>query len=163
MLTDLYLKTTEYFAGDPKRIQHFTKVHAYAMMIGKLEQMNKDELKILEAASIVHDVGIKKAEELYGYSDGKLQEQLGPDVAEELLMQCDFKKVEIARISYLVGHHHSYNQIDGLDFRILVEADFLVNLFEEEASKEMILNAYERVFKTETGKKLCRIMFGLLE
>ena len=34
----------------------------------------------------------------------------------------------IRRVEYLVGHHHTYKDIDGLDYQILVEADFLVNI-----------------------------------
>lgn len=34
------------------------------------------------------------------------------------------------RVSYLVGHHHTYDHIDGMDYQILVEVDFLVNFNE---------------------------------
>lgn len=161
MLTDLILKTTRFFEGDPKRIQHLLKVHSYAVLIGTMENLNEEEMRVLEAAAIVHDVGIKKAEELYGYNDGKLQEQFGPDAAEQLLIDCDFKKVEISRICYLVGHHHSYDKVDGKDFRILVEADFIVNLYEDGASPENIRNAYERIFVTESGREVCRTVYNI--
>ena len=48
-----------YYARDPKRIQHFIKVHDFAGMIGKLEGLEDDEQNILEIAAIVHDIGIK--------------------------------------------------------------------------------------------------------
>ena len=56
---------------------------------------------------------------------------------------------------------HTYHNIDGLDYQILVEADFLVNLFEDNLSKEAALNAYQNIFKTETGKRICKEMFAL--
>ena len=74
-LDDLFLKMIAYYAGDPKRIQHFTKVHSYARIIGVGEEMDAASLFILEAAAYTHDIGIKPAEEKYGSSDGKLQEQ----------------------------------------------------------------------------------------
>jgi len=38
----------------------------------------------------------------------------------------------------LIGNHHTYDKIDGIDFQILVEADFLVNIYEDEINKESI-------------------------
>ena len=46
-----------------------------------------------------------------------------------------------------------------MDHQILIEADFLVNLFENNRPAETIRSAYERIFRTETGKLLCRRMF----
>ena len=34
MLEKLFLEMIAYYSGDPKRIQHFTKVHSYAKLIG---------------------------------------------------------------------------------------------------------------------------------
>lgn len=59
-------------------------------------------------------------------------------------------------MEYLVGHHHTYKDIDGLDYQILVEADFLVNYFENGLDKEHIKKSAEKIFKTETGKKNCK-------
>ena len=61
----------------------------------------------------------------------------------------------------MIAHHHTYQNIDGLDYQILVEADFLVNLFEDNLSKEATVNAYQNIFKTETGKRICKEMFAL--
>ena len=65
----------------------------------------------------------------------------------------------IARVCYLVGHHHTYDGIDGMDYQILVEADFLVNLFEDKVSPEGCKNAYHKIFRTESGKRLYRTMY----
>ncbi len=157
----LYLTMLEYYAGDPKRIQHFIKVHSLSRLIGSMENLPKEQLCILEAAAYVHDIGIKEAESRYGTSNGKLQEELGPELAEAMLTKCGFAENEIERISYLVGHHHTYTNIDGADYQILVEADFLVNLYEDENSTESIKAAYNGIFKTTSGKKICATMFGL--
>ena len=71
----------KYYTGDPKRIQHFIKVYQFAKMIGELEKLPEEVQYILETAAIVHDIGIKPAEEKYGSCGGKLQEQEGPAAA----------------------------------------------------------------------------------
>ena len=46
-LFDLFSAMTDYYAGDPVRINHFVKVHAYARQIGLAEQLNADALFLL--------------------------------------------------------------------------------------------------------------------
>ena len=58
---------------------------------------------------------------------------------------------------------HTYDHVEGMDYQILIEADFLVNMLEDDMSERSIRKAYEQIFKTESGKKLCRVMFGLEE
>lgn len=160
-LDQLYMEMISYYQGDPKRIQHFIKVHSLARLIGKLEGMEKMELDILEAAAYVHDIGIKKAEEKYHSTSGTYQEQEGPALAEEMLKKLDFSKEEIDRICFLVGHHHTYSNMEGMDYQILVEADFLVNLYEDNCDKKAVEAAYKKIFRTNTGKEICRKMFQL--
>lgn len=150
-----------YYRGDPKRIQHFIKVYQFARMIGEGEKLGAPLQHVLETAAIVHDIGIRIAEEKYNDCNGKLQEQEGPAEAERLLDSLGYEPEVIARVSYLVGHHHTYTDVDGADYQILLEADFLVNLYEDGLGKEAAEKAYDSVFRTETGKKICRDMFGL--
>lgn len=157
----LITEMMKYYTGDPKRIQHFIKVYQFAKMIGEMEGLPEEEQHILETAAIVHDIGIKPAEEKYGRCGGKLQEQEGPDVAEKMLQRLGYEPKVIDRVCYLVGHHHTYDQIDGSDYRILVEADFLVNLYEDGVSKDAVKNAYDKIFRTETGRRVCSLMFSV--
>ena len=60
----------------------------------------------------------------------------------------------VQRICFLIAHHHTYQSVDDIDYQILIEADFLVNMFEEKMSKEQIQIAKEKYFKTQTGKQL---------
>lgn len=161
LLLDLYLKMTEYYANDPRRIQHFVKVHSFARLIGQLERLPADRLFILEAAALTHDIGIKAAETKYGRCDGKLQEKEGAPLAEKMLSQLGFSAEVISRVTFLVGHHHTYTDVDGPDYQILLEADFLVNLFEDNSSPDAVRAAYQNIFKTASGQKLGRIMFGI--
>lgn len=160
LLNCLYKNMITYFAGDPKRIQHFVKVHSFAKLIAQAENLTDEQLLILEAAAYVHDIGIKPAEYEQGKCNGKLQERYGPAEAENMLQACGFSEQQTKRVSYLVGHHHTYTDIDGIDYQILVEADFLVNLYEEHCSKEAIQHTCQKIFKTKTGKNICKTMFG---
>ena len=160
IMEDLIVKMTEFNAGDPKRIQHFLKVYEFAHVIGIREGLDPETLHILEMAAILHDIGIRPSEEKYGRCDGKMQEQEGPAYAKEILAQFpEVTAAETERICYLIAHHHTYNKIDEIDYQILVEADFLVNIMEDGLSKEAALKAYESIFKTTCGKMICREMF----
>lgn len=150
-----------YYSGDPKRIQHFLKVYQFAKLIGEQEELDEQTRFTLETAAIVHDIGIRNAEEKFGQCNGKLQEQEGPPEAEKLLAALGYDENVINRVSYLVGHHHTYTNVDGMDYRILLEADFLVNIYEDGLDKEAVLSVLENVFRTETGIRLCRTMFGV--
>ena len=161
LLDRLFEKMIDYYRGDPSRIQHFDKDQAYAERIGRREKLGERELFRLEAAAYVHDIGIKPAEEKYGDCSGKLQEQEGPEAAGKMLGELGFDREDAERICYLVGHHHTYRQIDGMDYQILVEADFLVNLYEEQAGLQAGRAAEEKIFKTSAGKRILEQMFGL--
>ncbi len=114
-----------------------------------------------EAAAIVHDVGIKIGEKLYGVCTGKQQEQLGPPMAKRMLADAGYPADITERACYLVGHHHTYTDIDGVDLQILIEADLIVNLYDDAVSMDGIISAYNDIFRTESGKLLCRQMFGI--
>lgn len=156
----LKIAMIEYFKGDKKRINHFIKVHSYAKCIGELEHLSPKDLFILEVASIVHDIGIKNSELKYNSSSGKYQEIEGVPECEKLLSRLNFEKSVIERVSYLVGHHHTYDNIVGLDYQILVEADFIVNLFEDNSSISAVKSVREKIFKTNTGLLLLDNIFN---
>lgn len=161
MINKLHLAMIKLYSGDIKRIQHFCKVHSYAKLIAEMEHIDVDTLFILEAAALTHDIGIHYCEEKYGDCNGKLQEKEGPAIAEKLLADLNFDAKVSERVQYLIAHHHTYDDIDGIDYQILVEADFLVNLFEDESANQGIEHAYRKIFKTDSGKKICREMFHL--
>lgn len=161
LLNRLFLAMIKFDEGDPLRIQHFTKVHSYARLIAQSEEMDPDAEFTLEAAAYVHDIGIHVAEEKYGHQNGKLQEQEGPAAAWKMMTELHFPEKVIERVEYLVGHHHTYTNIDSLDYQILVEADFIVNLFEDHVDEQAVRSARDKIFKTKTGTKVLSEMFGL--
>ena len=133
-LDDLALHMITYYAADPARIQHFIKVHSFAALIARQEGMD---------------------------AAGRYQEELGPAPARAMMLECGFTPAQADRVAYLVGHHHTYTNIDGMDYQILVEADFLVNLYEDSVPKAAAQNALDKIFKTQTGKTICKEMFAL--
>ncbi len=110
----LAVRMISYYTGDAARIQHFLKVHALSRLIGQMEGINDKTLFILEAAAYVHDIGIKPAEAKYNSCAGPYQEELGPAEADKMLSELGFERDVIKRVCYLVGHHHTYKNIDGL-------------------------------------------------
>ena len=142
-------KMMEYYAGDPKRVQHFLKVYEFAKLIGESEELEPEKLYI----------GIKISEKKYGSSGGKYQEKEGPAVAEPMLCALGYDEAVIDRVLFLIAHHHTYTGIEGEDYQILVEADFLVNLFEDGSSRETAEKVRENIFKTKTGMKYLETLF----
>ena len=149
----------EYYGTDLRRINHFLKVFSFAKTIGEGESLDADNQNLLEVSAIVHDIGIKQSELKYNSSAGKYQELEGPAEAEKLLSKLGYDSSFIEKVCYLVGHHHTYSQIDSKPYQILVEADFLVNLFEDGASINAVKKAEEKIFRTPTGIKLLKKMY----
>lgn len=159
MITTITDQMMQYYQGQRKRINHFMKVFAYSQMIGKSEHLDEKTQKILEITALMHDIGIKVSEVKYGSSAGKYQEIEGPSVAREMLENLNIEEDIIDRVCYIIGHHHTYDCIEGLDYQILVEADFLVNLDEHQSSKDAIAHAKKNIFKTKTGIAYLEKMF----
>lgn len=153
-------KTIVYFEGDVKRINHALKVYGFAKSIGELEGMSEEKLRVLELAAILHDIGIKESERKYASSAGKYQELEGPPIAKALLQGFDLANQIVDRVCYLIGNHHSYSKIDDLDFQILVEADFLVNIFEDGMTEDQIASIRLKYFKTSTGMDYLNSLYG---
>jgi len=149
----------DYFGSDVRRINHALKVHGFACAIGFGEELDSPAMEILEMAAVLHDIGIPVAEAKYGSCIGKYQEMEGPPLAREILQQLKVNSETVERVCYLIGNHHTYSKIDGIDFQILVEADFLVNIFEDEMSHEIIERIVKKIFKTATGLSLLRRMY----
>lgn len=152
----------KYDCGDVPRIQHFVKVHNFARIIGIAEGLGEEELFVLEAAAILHDIGIHAAEAKYGNCSGKHQEELGPDEAKKILKEVSgFDENQTERICWLIAHHHTYTDVTSADHRILLEADFLVNSFEANVSKEGIISFCKNVFRSESAIAMLSDMWNI--
>ncbi len=142
-----------YFGNDRKRIDHAKEVMDYANELLKEEG---GDWHIVIPASILHDVGIKVAEEKYRSSAGYYQETEGPAVARKILLQVGFKKDDIEQICQIIAHHHSPGKIDTRNFRVVYDADWLVNLKEDPVTKDKtrLKGLIDKVFLTDAGRIL---------
>ncbi|WP_251861275.1 hypothetical protein [Clostridium sp. Marseille-Q2269] len=96
----------------------------------------------------------------YGKCNGKLQEKEGPYIAKPILRKLGFDENVIERVCYLIVHHHTYTNVDGIDYQILLEADFLVNILEDDLSSKASVNVLANVFKTKTGIEFFNSMYS---
>ena len=137
-----------YSEGNQHDISHFLEVWAYARMIGEAEGLDERTLKTLELAAVVHDIACPALRNEHGSAPGDLQEQSDPPLVREFFQDSGIDEEMLERICYLVGHHHTYNSVDGLDYQILLEADFLVNATEQEKYRRAVPKFRKNVFKT---------------
>ncbi|MCD8355720.1 MAG: HD domain-containing protein [Clostridia bacterium] len=148
-----------YNGDDPARNHHLLKVHNYSRMIAEAEQVDEHTRFILETAAALHDIGIHNAEHIHGSSSGKYQQIEGPAVAREILQPFALPEADVERICWLIAHHHVYHPIDGIDHLILLEADFLVNAWEEPYTRQQIEHFYDNIAATKTGKALLKLHY----
>lgn len=158
-ICDIIDSAVSYDRGDPKRINHFMKVYAYAHLIGIREGLEQREQDILEAAAVIHDIGIHNAEMLHGSSDGKYQELEGPAIAADILSALGADEDFIQRVCNMVGRHHTYHGIDSQGLQILIEADFIVNIYEDDMEDSAVASVKSRIFKTTEGIRLLEQLY----
>ena len=141
------------FGDDEHRIRHAYKVLDFAEQILKGEQA--DPL-VVRAAAVLHDIGIHEAESKHGSAGGKYQEIEGPPIARRILEATGVDEERTDHVCRIIADHHSASSMDTPEFRILWDADNLVNLFAEASgppggdAEDMI----DRVFKTPAGREL---------
>ena len=158
-LHKLIKAAADYDRGDPKRIQHFMKVYAFAEAVGEREGLSSREMEILRAAAVLHDIGIHECERKYGSCEGELQQAEGVPVARDILGGLGADAELTDRVCFLIAHHHTYSGIDSKDWQILVEADFLVNIYEEQMSQSAVKGVREKIFRTSAGKDLLDTLY----
>lgn len=111
----LLLRALQYEEGHPRRSGHILKVLALAGMIGREEGLSEEEQMILEAAAILHDIGIKHCKEKYGIASQELQKKEAPAIAKEFLNDCGYPASWVEKITRFIQVHHDYDHIDGME------------------------------------------------
>ena len=79
--------------------------------------------------------------------------------AAAMLEELGYPPAFVERVCFLVGHHHTYTAIDGVDYQALVEADFLVNISEDGMERPAIEAVEKQIFRTAVGKELLRTLY----
>ena len=147
-------KMIEFYKGNIHDIDHFLKVWAFAKTIGEQEGLDGQTQLTLELAAVVHDIACPLCRQKYGNANGKYQELESPPLVEDFFAGMPVERDMAERISWLVAHHHTYTRVDGLDYQILLEADFLVNADEGGLARAAIENMRQSVFRTGAGVRL---------
>lgn len=152
----------DYFDGDQRRIKHATAVADFADQINKYEH---GDPAIIMACGYLHDIGIKNAEAKHQSSAPKHQHTEGPPVARMILEGLDVDAEMITEICDIISHHHAPRSDETVNFKVLYDADFIVNIDDEQAkkqrSKEDIAGMIAKVMLTESGKKIAKAHFNL--
>jgi HD superfamily phosphodiesterase len=146
------------FGDDQRRIDHALGVLSYA---DRIQQAEGGDPLVVKAAAILHDIGIHKAEEVHGSAAGKYQEMQGPPIARDIMVRLKLDKAVMDHVAKIIANHHSARDIDTTEFRILWDADWLMNIPDEfgDADKSELSGKIEKIFKTETGKSLAMKLF----
>lgn len=161
MTEELIAAMAEYFGSDTRRIGHALKVFALAKTIAALEKMDGRGLQVLEAAAVLHDIGIKESERKYNSAAGSYQQLEGPPVAAQMLEKAGADAALTDRVKWLIAHHHTYGIDGGTDYQCLIEADFLINIDEDSLGSAKAQKIGEKYFRTAAGKRLLQTMFGV--
>lgn len=150
-----------HFGADARRINHALKVLGFAEQIMDGEGVDRTVRHIVTITAVLHDVGIKIAEEKYNSSAGPHQEKEGPPVAREIMKRANEDEAVIERVCYIIGGHHTPGKNDGLDFQIIWEADLLVNIEEDALTgdKDKLAYIITKNFKTATGKSIAERLY----
>ena len=158
-ISEIMEKMITFSNGNIHDIDHFIRVWTYAKTIGELEHLDADTQFVLEVAAITHDIACPLCREKYGNTNGKYQEIEGGPLVRSFLNDSDLTAEQIDRVAFLVSHHHTLTDIDGMDYQILIEADFIVNASENSYDKETIQSFIYKVMQTNSGTMLARQIF----
>jgi len=146
-----------YFDKDFKRIGHAMKVARYAEKILAGEQ---GDFAVVLIAAYLHDIGIKEAEKRHNSSEAGYQEELGPSVARQILENLGADCALTDEVCDIVGHHHSPGPDESINFKIVYDADCIVNLEDSHKHEPLLPETMTTVIGkrllTATGKNLAK-------
>ncbi len=148
----------EYFGADRRRIDHALQVAGYAE---KILQREPGSREVVLAAAFLHDIGIHEAERKYGSAAGNLQEIEGPPIAREILSSLGYEQALVDEVCDIIASHHSPGEIGTDNFRVIWDADWLVNMGDEMDLDDTrnLQKTIEKIFMTPTGKGLAEEMY----
>jgi HD superfamily phosphohydrolase YqeK len=160
------IETKKYFANDFKRIAHALRVARLVDEIGGLVMEHEIEgynPAVAGIAAYLHDIGIREAEKKFDSSAPKYQHQEGPPVAREILTGLKANEGIIEEVCDIVGHHHTPRPEETMNFKVLYDADLIVNLEEKQKESPSDSGHLQKVvdgsFLTDEGAEIARKTF----
>lgn len=148
----------EVFDYDNIHINHTYRVLDYAQEIADAEHA---DLNIVVPSAILHDIGIPACKNKYNSIEGQLQEIEGPPITKNILENLQLDKELIQEVCGIVGCHHSPGEIETVNFKVMWDADWLVNLPDvyDVKDKKKLAEIINKTFMTQTGLKKAKELF----
>ena len=139
------------FGDDQPRITHALLVLDRAQELLRREE---GDPRVVLAAALLHDIGIPEAERRHGSAAAEHQETEGPPIARRIMEEVGMDEDTIEHVCRIVSSHHSAGDIDTQEFRIVWDADRLMEVPEEflRYDRERLQGIIDRVFRTENGR-----------
>lgn len=155
--THLLFHALCYEEGHCRRTQHILKVYALAKLLGEQEKLSTEEQQILQAAAILHDIAIKYCKEQYHGDAGQdKQKKEAPHLVRRFLEDADYLPSFVPQITELVVKHHDYDAPKSKLLQLLMEADLIVNCYENYPCKDR-METIRKIFQTCSGRKLLEL------
>ena len=158
-IAEIMKKMIDFSDSNIHDIDHLIRVWTYAKTIGELESLDAETQYILEVAAITHDIACPLCREKYGSTNGKHQEAEGVPMVRDFLRGTGLTETQIHRVAFLVGHHHTFTDVCGRDYQILLEADYIANASENGYERRSVENFIHKIMRTESGKALAKAVF----
>ena len=142
----------EHFAPEGRHVEHAMAVLAFAEELMRAEAA---DWHIVVPAALLHDMGVKPALEKYGSTDAPYQEREGPPLARAVLLRLGLQLADIDEVCDIVGHHHSPRPEETANFRVVYDADGLVNLapIASTLTPEELRQRIRDLFLTAAGRR----------
>ena len=141
-ISSVALDMKKYYKGDIDNIQHVVRVYTLSKTIGELEKLPEETQLYLELASILHE--IDSMEDIH-------------EILKNNRIDEDIKE----RVCYIIENKKNYDHVTGLDQQILIEADFIVHIKEDNLPSEKIIEIGNKYFFTNYGKAFLKKAFKI--
>jgi DNA-directed RNA polymerase subunit RPC12/RpoP/chorismate mutase len=154
-----------YFKKDFRRIGHAGRVARYAEEIGQAE---KGSLAVILTTAYLHDIGLIEAERLHPSQADQYHEETGPAVARQILEGLGARAELIDEVAAIIGRHHRPGPDDSLSFKVVYDADRIVNMEEalkaaetEDQRQSLLQRIREKPFLTAAGQEVAGRVLGM--
>ena len=147
------------FGDDERRKEHARQVTRYAE---ELLRNEPGDAQVVITTAILHDVGIPASIRKYGNANGPNQEREGPPIARRILEGLEYPKEVTEEVCAIIASHHSPGEVDTDNFRIVYDADWLVNMPDQygDINNEQSRKVIEKIFKTDKGKEIATKLYA---
>jgi len=153
------IEMRHYFKGEFMLASHATRAAKYAEKLVTEEGGNP---AVAISAAYLNGIGIKEAEKKHKSADARYQEEEGPPIARDILTKLKAKEELIEEVCDIIGHHHDPDSEESINFKIVYDAEQIVNLEdrkkESELENDTLSKTIDETILTEGGRKLAKKM-----